>query len=94
MPIAPAPTRTVTLLIVGEAREARMRRATNAWAAQTWPEISIGAVGPGPVEGEHRYGPGDEAFAIYAVQRTDREQAIAVMDALRDLHARVRSTSA
>jgi hypothetical protein len=59
--IAPAPTRTVTLLIVGEAREARMRRATNAWAAQTWPEISIGAVGPGPEEGEHRYGPGDEA---------------------------------
>ena len=38
--------------------------------------------------------PGDEAFAIYAVQRTDKEQAIAVMDALRDLHARVRADTA
>jgi hypothetical protein len=66
-PISPragqAATREIALLIVGEAGEARMRRATNGWAGQTWPELAIGAVGPDqrPADGEHRYGPDDEA---------------------------------
>ena len=68
-PQAPAPgrrpiaQRQVALLIAGEAGEDEMRRATKAWAAQNWPSLSIGAVGParGDAEGEHRFGPGDEA---------------------------------
>lgn len=68
-PPAPPPPRTprssgrqLGLLITGEAGEGRMRRATNAWAAQAWGELAIGAVGsqPAAVEGVHRYGPEDD----------------------------------
>jgi hypothetical protein len=63
-PHPPRPAgRQVALLIAGEAGEGRMRRTTNAWAAQSWSELSIGAVSPRPApdDGEHRYGPEDDA---------------------------------
>ena len=38
--------------------------------------------------------PGDEAFAIYAVQRADKDRAVAVMNELRALHDAVRARTA
>jgi hypothetical protein len=60
-PARPA-QRQIALLVVGEAGEDRMRHVVNAWAAQNWPALAIGAAGPqgAAADGEHRFGADDE----------------------------------
>jgi hypothetical protein len=71
-----------------DAEAVRLRSFLGGYRTVPW-EVIVRIDFPSNVRFARVVLPGDEALAIYAVQRMDRERAVAVMDQLRELSARV-----
>jgi hypothetical protein len=71
-----------------DARGVRIRGFFGGWRTIPW-EMVVAVEFPKTVRFARLVLPGDETIALYAVQRADRERSIAVMRALRALHAEV-----
>jgi hypothetical protein len=69
----------------------RLRSFLGGWRTVPW-DVIVAVEFPSKLRFARLVLPGDEAFAIYAVQRMDAEQAIEVMRRLRALFAATRAT--
>jgi hypothetical protein len=67
----------------------RMRSYLGSWRTIPW-DVVVGVDFPRNVRFARLLLPGDEALALYAVQRLDRERAIETMQGLRRLFAATR----
>jgi hypothetical protein len=72
-----------------DAEGVRLRSFLGGWRTVPW-DVVVGVEFPSKLRFARLVLPGDEALAIYAVQRLDREQAIEVMRRLRTLYAATR----
>ena len=67
----------------------QMRSYLGNWRSIPW-DVVVGVEFPSNVRFARLLLPGDEALALYAVQRLDREHAVATMQGLRRLFAATR----
>jgi hypothetical protein len=74
-----------------DASGVRLRSFLGGWRTVPW-DVIVGVEFPSKLRFARLVLPGDEALAIYAVQRLDKEQAVDVMRRLRALFAATRST--
>jgi hypothetical protein len=70
----------------------RLRSFLGGWRTVPW-DVIVAVEFPSKLRFARLVLPGDEALAIYAVQRMDSEQAVEVMRRLRALHAATRATA-
>jgi hypothetical protein len=78
--------------LVADSASVRMRSYVGAYRMVPW-EVIVGVEFPAKARFARVVLPGEEILALYAVQRLDKEQAVAVMRGLRLLLAESRSTS-
>jgi hypothetical protein len=72
-----------------DAEAVHMRSYLGNWRSIPW-EVVVGVEFPSNVRFARLVLPGDEALALYAVQRFDRERAVTTMQGLRRLFAATR----
>jgi hypothetical protein len=72
--------------LVADAEAVRLRSFLGGWRTVPW-ELIVRVDFPSKLRFARLVLPGEEALAIYAVQRFDREQAVATMRGLRALFA-------
>jgi hypothetical protein len=75
-----------------DASGVRLRSFLGGWRTVPW-DVIVAVEFPSKLRFARLVLPGDEALAIYAVQRMDSEQAVEVMRRLRALHAATRATA-
>ena len=68
----------------------RLRSFLGGWRIVPW-DVIVRIDFPSNLRFARLVLPGDEAFAIYAVQRMDKDHAVKTMDELRELFAEVKS---
>jgi hypothetical protein len=78
--------------LVADAESVRLRSFLGGWRVVPW-ELVVRVEFPANVRFARLVLPGEETLAIYAVQRLDREQAVAAMRGLRRLHAASRPSA-
>ena len=69
----------------------RLRSFAGNYRTVPW-DVIVGVEFPSKVRFARLVLPGDESFAVYAVQRLDGERAVQTMRELRALHASVRAS--
>ena len=75
-----------------DADAVRLRSFLGGWRVVPW-DVIVRIDFPSNLRFARVVLPGDEALAIYAVQRLDKDRAVAVMAQLRTLFAEVKTTS-
>jgi hypothetical protein len=75
-----------------DASGVRLRSFLGGWRSVPW-DVIVAVEFPSKLRFARLVLPGDEALAIYAVQRMDSEQAVEVMRRLRALYAATRATA-
>ncbi len=75
-----------------DASGVRLRSFLGGWRTVPW-EVIVAVEFPSKLRFARLVLPGDEALAIYAVQRMDKDQAVDVMRRLRALYAATRPTA-
>jgi hypothetical protein len=75
-----------------DATGVRLRSFLGGWRSVPW-DVIVAVEFPSKLRFARLVLPGDEALAIYAVQRMDSEQAVEVMRRLRALYAATRATA-
>lgn len=78
--------------LVADSTSVRMRSYVGGYRTVPW-DLIVAVEFPAKVRFARVVLPGEEILALYAVQRLDKEQAVAVMRGLRLLLANSRSTS-
>jgi hypothetical protein len=72
--------------LVADAEAVRLRSFLGGWRTVPW-DLIVRVDFPSKLRFARLVLPGEEALAIYAIQRLDREQAVATMRGLRSLFA-------
>jgi PH (Pleckstrin Homology) domain-containing protein len=78
--------------LVADSTSVRMRSYVGGYRTVPW-DVIVAVEFPAKVRFARVVLPGEETLALYAVQRLDKEQAVTVMRALRQLLAASRSTN-
>jgi hypothetical protein len=79
--------------LVADSASVRMRSYVGGYRTVPW-DLIVAVEFPAKVRFARVVLPGEEILALYAVQRLDKEQAVAVMRGLRQLLADSRATNA
>ena len=78
--------------LLADADAVRLRSFLGGWRIVPW-DVIVRVDFPSNLRFARVVLPGDEALAIYALQRMDKDRAVAVMDQLRALFTEVKSAS-